>query len=214
MRTFSTTGWKHTFILSFGLLLVTCITSVEAQSTAELFYDPQTGDVVLDGTNAAGGVITNFVLQSNGSFINTNEVENPFSGAFLTANANEVSASDGNAAGLSLIDLGSILQTGLNSNDLESLFTNATYVGEVGSGGPFNFEFVIGSAPEPFLLGDMNGDGQVDNRDIAAFAMALFNRSAYSLMFPGIDPDEVGDFSGDGVMNNRDIAGFAAVLGF
>ena len=62
------------------------------------------------------------------------------------------------------------------------------------------------------LLGDMNGSGEVNNQDIMSFALALFDRSAYSLMFPEIDPDEVGDFSDDGVMNNIDIAGFAAVL--
>ena len=62
------------------------------------------------------------------------------------------------------------------------------------------------------LLGDMNGNGEVNNLDIAGFALALFNRAAYNQMFPGIDPDEVGDFSGDGVLNNLDIAGFAAVL--
>ena len=67
------------------------------------------------------------------------------------------------------------------------------------------------SAPE-FVLGDMNGNGEVNNFDIAGFALALFNRPAYSMTFPNIDPDEVGDFTGDGVMSNFDIAGFAAVL--
>ena len=62
------------------------------------------------------------------------------------------------------------------------------------------------------LLGDMNGSGEVNNFDIAGFAMALFNRPAYNQMFPGIDADEVGDFTGDDVMNNFDIAGFAALL--
>ena len=62
------------------------------------------------------------------------------------------------------------------------------------------------------LLGDMNGDGEVNNRDIAAFALALFDRAAYNMMFPAINPDEVGDFTGDGALNNRDIAGLADVL--
>ena len=64
----------------------------------------------------------------------------------------------------------------------------------------------------PIILGDMNGDGEVSNFDIAGFAMALFDRPMYNQMFPEIDPDEAGDFSGDGMMNNFDIAGFAAVL--
>ena len=211
MRTSSTSDWKRKFFSSVVLLLVTCVSSVEAQSVADLIYDPETGSVMLDGTDAAGGVLTNFVLQSNGSFINTNDVQNPFAGAFFTSNPSEVSASDGNQVGLNLIDLGAILQTGLNTDDLASLFTNATYVGEVGSGGPFTFEFVIAS-DVPVLLGDMNADGEVNNLDIMPFALALFDRAAYNLMFPDIDPDEVGDFSGDGAMNNFDIAGFAAAL--
>ena len=64
------------------------------------------------------------------------------------------------------------------------------------------------------LLGDMDGDGSVNNQDIFAFALALFNRAAYSMMYPAINPDEVGDFTGEGVMNNLDIAGFAVALGF
>ena len=62
------------------------------------------------------------------------------------------------------------------------------------------------------LLGDMNGSGEVNNFDIAAFALALFNRPSYNMMFPEIDADEVGDFTGDGLMNNFDIAGFAGLL--
>ena len=62
------------------------------------------------------------------------------------------------------------------------------------------------------IPGDMNGDGEVNNFDIAGFALALFTPSVYSMMFPEIDRDEVGDFTGDGVMNNFDIAGFASLL--
>ena len=58
----------------------------------------------------------------------------------------------------------------------------------------------------------MNGDGKVNNQDIFAFALALFNRSAYNMMFPGIDPDVVGDFNSRDGLNNQDIAGFAAAL--
>ena len=65
-----------------------------------------------------------------------------------------------------------------------------------------------------FLLGDANGDGGVNNQDIAAFALALFDRSMYSLMYPNLNPNIVLDFDGDGAFNNRDIAGFATALGF
>ena len=69
------------------------------------------------------------------------------------------------------------------------------------------------SAPE-FLLGDLDGSGAVNNQDIMWFALAIFNRSAYDMMFPGIDPDVVGDYDNDGLISNRDLVGFAAALGF
>ncbi|QDV42273.1 Endonuclease/Exonuclease/phosphatase family protein [Stieleria neptunia] len=62
------------------------------------------------------------------------------------------------------------------------------------------------------VLGDMNGDGQVDNLDIAAFAMALSDPVAYAQAYPGLDPEILGDFDDDGYLTNLDIAGFAALL--
>ena len=69
-------------------------------------------------------------------------------------------------------------------------------------------------ATAPVLLGDANGDGVVNNIDIASFALALFNRSGYLLQFPDTDPDVVLDMNNDGAINNLDISGFAAALGF
>ena len=63
-------------------------------------------------------------------------------------------------------------------------------------------------------LGDANGDGVVNNLDIAAFALALFNRPMYLTIYPDSDPDIVLDMNDDGSFNNLDIAGFAAALGF
>ena len=62
------------------------------------------------------------------------------------------------------------------------------------------------------VLGDLNGDGNVSNLDISAFSLALFDRAAYSLMFPGLNPDVLGDFNDDGVLDNLDTTGFAAAL--
>ena len=64
------------------------------------------------------------------------------------------------------------------------------------------------------LLGDADGNGEVNNFDISPFALALFNRPAYELMFPTLNPDEDLDMNGDGAFNNLDIAGFATALGF
>ena len=69
-------------------------------------------------------------------------------------------------------------------------------------------------ATAPVLLGDANGDGVLTNRDIASFALALFDRPMYLMQFADTDPDVVLDMNNDGVLTNRDIAGFAAALGF
>ena len=82
------------------------------------------------------------------------------------------------------------------------------------NGGSIHLDNVEFSFVELFLPGDANDDGEVNNLDIAAFALALFNRPAYLLMYPTLDPDAVLDMNGDEVFNNFDIAGFAAILGF
>ena len=64
-----------------------------------------------------------------------------------------------------------------------------------------------------FLLGDANGDGVLNNNDIADFALALFNPPAYAAAYPDVDPDVVLDMNDDGVLNNLDIAVFATALG-
>ena len=83
----------------------------------------------------------------------------------------------------------------------------------LGSGSEGNI-ILNGEFTPSILLGDANGDGVVNNIDISSFALALFNRPAYEMMFPTLDPDEVLDMNGDEIFNNLDIAGFASALGF
>ena len=83
----------------------------------------------------------------------------------------------------------------------------------LGSGSEGNI-VLNGDFTSATLLGDADGNGEVNNQDIGSFALALFNRPAYETMFPAINPDEVLDMNGDGVFNNRDVAGFAVALGF
>jgi hypothetical protein len=59
---------------------------------------------------------------------------------------------------------------------------------------------------------DMNGDGQVNNQDIAPFVLALTDPAAFAQQFPGINPSIIGDLTGDGALNNQDIAPFVALL--
>ncbi|MEM9882659.1 MAG: PEP-CTERM sorting domain-containing protein [Planctomycetota bacterium] len=113
---------------------------------ADLVYDLTTGEVTLDGSEAAGGVITNFVLTSDGEFINTAALSNPFAGVFFTATEFEISASDPLTTGLSQIGLGTVLAPGLNESELASLLTGFTYVGSLGSG---QLELDLVVIPEP-----------------------------------------------------------------
>jgi len=65
---------------------------------------------------------------------------------------------------------------------------------------------------KPFLLGDMDGSGAVNNNDITPFVLALADRPAYVALYPGIDADVVGDIDGSGALNNNDITGFVNLL--
>ena len=64
-----------------------------------------------------------------------------------------------------------------------------------------------------FDLGDANGDGVLDNNDIAAFSQALFDPTAYAVAYPGVDPNVSLDMNSDGVFDNLDISAFAKALG-
>jgi hypothetical protein len=62
------------------------------------------------------------------------------------------------------------------------------------------------------LLGDLNGDGFVNNQDIAPFVLLLTDPSGYAAQFPFIAGEILGDINGDLTVNNQDIAPFVALL--
>lgn len=65
----------------------------------------------------------------------------------------------------------------------------------------------------PFtILGDLNGDGELNFSDIDAFVMALVDLDGYTQTYPGLDPDVLGDFNGSGTLTNADIYGFIEAL--
>jgi hypothetical protein len=63
-----------------------------------------------------------------------------------------------------------------------------------------------------FIPGDLNGDGAVNNQDIAPFVLALTDPADYAAQHPAVPLLVVGDINGDGVVNNQDIAPFVALL--
>jgi len=64
-----------------------------------------------------------------------------------------------------------------------------------------------------FVLGDMNGDGVMDNFDISAMELALVDPAAYLTTYPTLtDYQQRGDINQDGVFNNFDILAFEQML--
>lgn len=66
--------------------------------------------------------------------------------------------------------------------------------------------------PDGPVVGDMNGDGVINNFDIDAFVLALTDPDAYALQYPSIDPNVIGDTNLDGELNNFDIDSFVDLL--
>lgn len=66
----------------------------------------------------------------------------------------------------------------------------------------------------PFVLGDMNGDGRLNNFDIQPFETAITNPQTYLAAYPYMAStyQNVGDINGDGRLNNFDIQPFCDLL--
>jgi hypothetical protein len=71
---------------------------------------------------------------------------------------------------------------------------------------------LTGESFRVYKLGDMNGDGAVNNLDIAPFVSALTSPSTFASENPWIDPILSGDLNLDGALNNLDIAPFVSLL--
>ena len=61
------------------------------------------------------------------------------------------------------------------------------------------------------LMGDMNGDGKVDQADVDAFVLALSDRAAYVAQY-GEENYANGDFKGSGTITFADINPFREAL--
>jgi len=73
--------------------------------------------------------------------------------------------------------------------------------------------FVLRFKPDTFMLGDMDGDGDLDNFDIQPFELALTESDEYRAQFPLLtDYSERGDIDGNNVFDNFDIQAFEALL--
>jgi len=125
---------------------------IDNVSIADLIYDPATGDVKLDASEAAGGVVTSFQLETAaGSFIPGNYVgpTGGLGGCFKDVGADVIADSDLTFVGFSGIhDFGNIFPVGMDLAQLEAYLTTAVYTGALGSGQQ-QIDLVI---PEPATL--------------------------------------------------------------
>lgn len=109
---------------------------------------------------------------------------------------------------------------------IQSLLGDASHLGlrlAISTLGPFvniaASESTTGVAPtlvldylsEP-ILGDMNGDGALDENDINPFVQALTDRAGFESSYPDVDADLVGDINQDTQFNLGDVQGFKALL--
>jgi hypothetical protein len=65
---------------------------------------------------------------------------------------------------------------------------------------------------EYVLLGDMNGDGQLDELDVDEFVLALIDPSGYTDRHPELSRTLRGDVNGDGAFDALDVEGFVDLL--
>ncbi len=81
-------------------------------------------------------------------------------------------------------------------------FHDATYTGTLSAGAAGTTRF----------LADMNGDGNANFTDLAAFGQALTGIPTYNANFPNLNRVGRGDINGDGLLNFSDLAGFSQIL--
>ena len=110
-------------------------------------------------------------------------------------------------------------QYGLNNRDEHSSDTSAVFgaLTDIPLNGESNRK-MSSETPDAFisvttLLGDMNGDRNVNSNDTPLFVRALVARPAYEAAFPNINADFLGDVNQDGTFDLGDLAAFSALLG-
>jgi len=128
----------------------------DSPTLADLVYDPASGNVKLDPSEAAGGVICSFQFENDaGTFVPTEYISllgtGWFGGPTEDVTTLVVADTDGQWAGFNVItDLGDIFPAGmLTVEELEAYLTTAVYTGAQGTGQQIIDLVVI---PEPATL--------------------------------------------------------------
>ena len=131
---------------------------LEDDGDVDLIYDPESGNVTLDASDAASGVVLSFVLgtgQDNMRSENFVQSADGSAGPFIDVGTNtdatafQIGQTDplGQGAGPT-IDLGDILPAGMDQAGLSEYLTLAQYASALGAGGELDLIVV----PEPSTL--------------------------------------------------------------
>ena len=130
----------------------------DSGTIADLIYDPATGNVKVDASEAAGGKVASFQLENAaGTFIPTNYIGltggtfgTPVAGdGYEDVTTHVIGDSDMSFAGFTGIhDFGNVFPAGMDLDALEAYLTTAVYTGAKGTGQQ-QFDLVI---PEPATM--------------------------------------------------------------
>ncbi len=129
---------------------------------ATLTYRPSDGNVSINATQAAGGIITSFRFTNfPGTFMPAN-FANPagsgFGGANQTITSNLLTDMDSTNVGAGgTINLGDIFQPNLSLSGLENYLSSRVYTGQAGSGQRLFSLVVVGTFPTATWIADANG---------------------------------------------------------
>jgi len=152
LRSFSRPGQADAvLIIDSYAVLPTTITGKLLKPVAwwnDLFYDPTTGNVTLDASEAAGGVITSFLLENapGGDGFITRFAGLPFVSQPVIA-PEQIATADPLQTGFGgTHELGRIFPPGLDAAGLASFLTRMVYIGQAGTG-EVAFDLIVTVSP-------------------------------------------------------------------
>ena len=132
----------------------------DSGNLADLVYDPATGNVKLDPSEAAGGVICSFQFENDDdTFIPGNYISllgiSMFGGPSEDVTTAVIADTDGWWAGFDVTkDIGNVFPAGMDLAGLEAYLTTAVYTGARGTGQQIIDLVVI---PEPSTMAMLTG---------------------------------------------------------